>query len=329
MIFADKLIALRKKAGWTQEELGEKMEVSRQSIAKWEGAQSIPELNKLLKLSQLFGVSLDYLLKDEIEETAPQQEGEEPPYRMVTLETAQTYMQLRQQVAPSIALGTLLCVLSPVGLILFSLLSLYPQWGISQNAAAGLGMCLLLVMVAVAVFLFLRVGNKSSEYGYLDKEPIETQYGVEGLVKERRNTYKARYDTCNTVGTMLCICSVLPLFLTMAFNRTDVNMALSVCLLFVLVAIGVYLFVRAGVVWASFSRLLQIDEYSKKNKQAMGTPMGAVSGSYWMIVTAIYLTVSFAMDSWSYSWIIWALAGVLYPLFMSLLRSRLNKRGDK
>lgn len=64
MIFADKLILLRKKAGWSQEELAEQMNVTRQSVSKWEGAQSIPDLEKIIKLSQLFGVSTDYLLKE-------------------------------------------------------------------------------------------------------------------------------------------------------------------------------------------------------------------------------------------------------------------------
>lgn len=66
MILADKIITLRKKNGWSQEELADQLEVSRQSVSKWEGAQSIPDMNKILKLSKVFGVSTDYLLKDEI-----------------------------------------------------------------------------------------------------------------------------------------------------------------------------------------------------------------------------------------------------------------------
>ena len=65
MILADKIIDLRKKNGWSQEELAEKLQVTRQSISKWEGAQSTPDLNKILAMSQLFGVTTDYLLKDE------------------------------------------------------------------------------------------------------------------------------------------------------------------------------------------------------------------------------------------------------------------------
>ena len=66
MILADKIIRLRKKNGWSQEELAEKMGVSRQAVSKWEGAQSVPDLGKILQLSTLFGVTTDYLLKDDL-----------------------------------------------------------------------------------------------------------------------------------------------------------------------------------------------------------------------------------------------------------------------
>ena len=67
MILADKIIHLRKKMGWSQEELAEEMNVSRQAVSKWESAQSVPDLAKILQLSALFCVTTDYLLKDEIE----------------------------------------------------------------------------------------------------------------------------------------------------------------------------------------------------------------------------------------------------------------------
>lgn len=51
MILADKIMNLRKKAGWSQEELANQLNVTRQSVSKWEGAQSIPDLDKVIQLS--------------------------------------------------------------------------------------------------------------------------------------------------------------------------------------------------------------------------------------------------------------------------------------
>lgn len=69
MTFSDKLIALRKKAGWSQEELAERLNVSRQSVSKWESAQSMPDIDKILQLSSLFSVTTDCLLKDMQDDT--------------------------------------------------------------------------------------------------------------------------------------------------------------------------------------------------------------------------------------------------------------------
>ena len=65
MIIADKIIDERKRNGWSQEELADKLQVSRQSVSKWEGAQSIPDINRIIQMAELFGVSTDYLLKDD------------------------------------------------------------------------------------------------------------------------------------------------------------------------------------------------------------------------------------------------------------------------
>ena len=68
MILAEKIVQLRKKNGWSQEELAAQLNVSRQAVSKWEGAQSVPDLDRILQMSALFGVTTDYLLKDELEE---------------------------------------------------------------------------------------------------------------------------------------------------------------------------------------------------------------------------------------------------------------------
>lgn len=87
MIFADKLITLRKKAGWSQEELAEKLNVTRQSVSKWEGTQSVPDIDKILQLSRLFGVTTDYLLKDNAAEPE-YTEDDTSPLPRVTLTAA-------------------------------------------------------------------------------------------------------------------------------------------------------------------------------------------------------------------------------------------------
>lgn len=75
MILADKISYLRKQQGWSQEELADRIGVSRQAISKWESGQSVPDMKKIIKLSEEFQVSTDYLLKDEMETPTPPPEG--------------------------------------------------------------------------------------------------------------------------------------------------------------------------------------------------------------------------------------------------------------
>jgi len=67
MILGEKIIRLRKQREWSQEELASQLGISRQSVSKWESGASIPDLDKIIKMSSLFGVTTDYLLKEEIE----------------------------------------------------------------------------------------------------------------------------------------------------------------------------------------------------------------------------------------------------------------------
>ena len=64
MKFNEKLVSIRKKQGLSQEELGMELQVSRQTISKWETGQSYPDFQSLVMLSDYFGMSLDELVKD-------------------------------------------------------------------------------------------------------------------------------------------------------------------------------------------------------------------------------------------------------------------------
>lgn len=320
MIFADKLIQLRKKAGWSQEELAEQMNVTRQSVSKWEGAQSVPDLEKMIRLSELFGVSTDYLLKDNIEDTDCSSALVEdiPVLRRVSMEEANAFISVKAETAKSIALATFLCILSPICLIVLSVASEVTDMGLSENAAAGIGMIVLLIIVAAAVAIFISSGRKTAAYEYLEKEIFETEYGVTGMVKERKAQYNATYTRNNIIGACLCIMSVIPLFGGAVFNEDNELLIVFMLAVFLIVAgIGVVHFIRSGVVWASYEKLLQEGDYTKEKKKNQSVA-SSVSGAYWLIVTAIYLAYNFITDNWDKSWIVWPIAGVMFPVVLMI-----------
>ena len=324
MILADKIIDLRKKAGWSQEELAQQLGVSRQSVSKWEGAQSIPDIDKILQLSRIFGVSTDYLLKDEIELPAeePAAADSTPALRRVSMEEASTYLSLRKAAAPRIALATLLCIMSPILLIFLAGASDTGYIAISEDSAAGLGLCVMVALVAVAVALFISAAAKSREYSFLESEPFETEYGVSGMVTERKKAHRAAHTRATIFGTVMCILSVMPLFLAQCFNADDMTCIASVCVLLAMVAIGCFAFVYSGVYHAAMQKLLEEEDYNREAK-AKKPVAGTISLIYWLAVTAIYLFVTFWPGievSHQYSWIIWAVAGVLFGAVMGTVK---------
>ena len=331
MILADKIVSLRKKAGWSQEELAEQLGVTRQSVSKWEGAQSIPDMDKVVQMSRLFGVTTDYLLKDELEEqTAAPVEEESSPLRRVTMAQAAEYLTRRKAAAPKVAFAVLLCVVSPVTLLLLSAMSEGQRFHISENAAAGIGLCVLLVLVAVAVSIFLRADAEVRDYRFLEEEPFETEYGVTGMVRQRQQEYAETRTRYTTIGVVLCVLAAVPLFAAVCVNGSDLLYVAAVGALLVLVGIGCLFLVNAGVYSGAMEQLLEEGDYTRGQKKHHKV-RGTVTTIYWLVAVAVFLVYTYGPSGNGqpqYSWIIWAVAGVLYAAVMGVVRLLLRGRKD-
>ena len=319
MIFADKLILLRKKAGWSQEELADQMNVTRQSVSKWEGAQSVPDLEKMIRLSELFGVSTDYLLKDEIEEAEYIGSSDDTPsLRRVSMEEANAFLSVKARAAKTIAYAAFLCILSPIALLILSAISESTAGVLNEDIANGIGMIVLIILVAIAVIMFISSGSKTAPFAYLEKEKFETEYGVSGMVKERKAQYKDLHTKNNIAGTCLCITALIPLFVgTIVDADNDLFLTIMLSISFLVAGIGVICFIRTGIIWASYEKLLQEGEYSKENKEKTSF-LSAIYTAYWIIATAVYLGYSLSSNNWGQSWIIWVVAGVIFPAVIAI-----------
>lgn len=326
MILADKIILERKKNGWSQEELADKLNVTRQAVSKWEGAQTTPDLQRILEMSRLFGVTADYLIKDEID--APEEYIEEvtdtPGIRMVSMDEANDFLALNQKTTPKIALGVSLCIISPICMFLLAVCAELHMIPLSEDAAGGIGMIVLLAIVAIACSIFIDCNIKTSPYKFLEKEIIETAYGVTGMVNEKKKQYEPTYIRFNIIGTVLCLMGAMALFciaiLDNGDNSDDFVAVVFLCLMFIIVSIGVNFFVLAGNTQAGFEKLLQKGGYSIKEKTK--SPLAAsVSGVYWLIVTAVFLTFGFTTNDWKTCGFIFPVAGVLFPVVLIIAKA--------
>ena len=185
MNLSEKIMLLRKKQGWSQEELANRLNISRQSISKWESGQSQPDIDKIILLSQLFQVTTDYLLLD--------QENEEhrPIGIYLSLSQAQEYLTLRKQSSLKIAFATFLCVISPIPLIGLTTLSQYQRFHITENFAVSIGLSFLIICITIAVILFCLCAFKVKKYEFLEKEDFSLENDVKEYTLKEKEEYQA------------------------------------------------------------------------------------------------------------------------------------------
>ena len=92
-------------------------------------------------------------------------------------------LEAKKQSAGTVAFATMLCILSPIGLILLGAMSEVPRYGISENVAAGIGMILLLLLIAAAVAMFIISGSRTKSRYNVRYEEIR-RLGLRSLVHE-------------------------------------------------------------------------------------------------------------------------------------------------
>ncbi|MBQ9773097.1 MAG: helix-turn-helix transcriptional regulator [Clostridia bacterium] len=324
-MLADKIILERKKKSWSQEELAERLEVSRQSVSKWEGGLSVPELDKIIAMSALFGVSTDYLLKEEVNEDvreAPRVTETPTVLRTVSLEEAKTYVACVRRMAWRIALGVLLCILSPIPLIELAVFAGVDM--LSEGPAMALGLSALFVFVAIAVALFVPSSMRLSAYMYVEKGDFCLQTEAKNRLQEQHSRYSATHRVSITVGCLLCVFAALPLLITACiWGDLEILLVSCVCVLLAIVAVGVFLMVRTSYVNGSYQKLLKTGEYAPESKRRSEL-LELVSTIYWCVALALYLTLSFLTGAWHLTWIVWVVAAVLSPILDMVVGKKKN-----
>ena len=324
MILADKIIENRKKNGWSQEDLADKLGVSRQSVSKWESAQAVPDMKKIVMMSEVFGVSTDYLLREDIEEPAepeitPVDNGLEDTVRSVSMEEASSFLEHNERAARRISTGVMMCILAPVLLIVAGGLAEAELISVSETAATAAGTAILLVIIALAVALFVREGMRGKRYEYLDNTAIDTEYGVSGMARSRRDSYAEKHSRLLIMGIMMYILGAVPMLLleiTRYSNNTDLLPILGVAGMLIIIAAGVKLIVLTCIRQGGYDRLLEEGDYTRLNKKA-----GKYDGIYWAIALVIYLGWSFVTMRWEMTWVVWPIAGVLFAAYREIMKA--------
>ena len=227
--------------------------------------------------------------------------------RHISLTQAKRYLSIVEKCANYVAIGVMLCVFSPIMIILFSGLS--ENYGLPENLIFSGGMIFLFIMIVIAVGIFIYSDYQTKEFKFMKDEGFCLDVGVKAFIEEERNQKKNVFTIKTIIGVTLCIISVIPVIVTGAMQGNGFAVIFSVCLLLFIVGIGTFFLVSCGMAEDAYKVLLTDGGHKKRIKDKR---METISSVYWCIVTVIYLAWSFLTFHWGSTWVIWPIAGVLF-----------------
>lgn len=283
MSFGENLQFLRKKNNWTQEALAEKLEVSRQSVSKWESDSAYPEMEKLLQICELFSCNLDTLLRGDVEQS--QQE-----------DTAQ-YDRAMNTFSKRVATGVGLLI---AGLGVQCLLSSFAR----MEPAAD--MCLMLFVVIGVILLVLA---KLDRDGFIKRHPVIAPFYTEEQLDAFQKKF-TRWMACSIGAVLLGLVWMLgseelPLPRTCADGN---NFYLSFFLFIVAGAVSAMAYI--GTQKAKYDLETYNHENSPEGK-AHSNKVGKWCGCIMLLATAVFLATGFLADAWRVNWLAFVIGGLL------------------
>ena len=283
MAFSENLQYIRTQAGITQEQLAEQLEVSRQSVSKWESGASFPEMDTLLRICDLYDVNLDTLLRGSVEESN-------------VSDTAQ-YDTFMNQFSIRIAFS--------VGGIIAAVALMVMQ---SHNAAY-MGTMAVTVMLAIISICAVTIIASSIQMDYFRKRhPVIADFYAE----EQKDAFHQKFIWYIAGGMGAILFGVVLLVFFGSFAMSEVYESLLSAGFLFIIAAAVTAFIYAGIqedkykVW-KYNRDNNPTPEAKKRLNMIGTACGCIM----LLATAVYVALGFIRDAWGIAWWVFPVGGIL------------------
>lgn len=310
MAFYDKIAMLRKERGLSQEELADMLDVTRQSVSKWESGQSLPDIQKIVQIADIFGVTTDYLMKDEQERVA-KADSIRSEQKLLSRSQAEANILQSKKDAVKYATAVALFILSPLVLVALHFSNVAEYVGYPAILITGISCLILFVAVGVGILIYSylkRLGQKS--------EDCIAAGDVRNYIEQKKGQFTPQCAVLLIVGVALCLLSVIPLLVFILVVKQ--YLVVGIVVFDIMLATAVALLVVAGTRWFAFDRLLGSGKYSKEGKRR--DKISEIAGGiYWPLVLAIYLASSFISGHWDKTWIIWPVAAVIFVVFETVI----------
>ena len=281
MNFAENLQNLRKKKNMTQDELAEKLQVSRQAVSKWESGSGYPETEKIISICDIFNCSMDELIKGKI-----------------SLDEKDNYDLIMSKSAKQVAIAVALILLGVS--IFLTIASLAPD--VEQYSLIGI--CAILLGVSFAVPLFIINGSKIEEFK--KKNPILNNVYTENELE----VGKAKYTKFIAIGISIILIGVMIMMLLLGLKFGGEESPLPIAILMYFITIGTSIIVYASNMKEKFD----IAKYNKENTieyKEIKNKVGKICGIIMLITTIIFLIWGFTLNMWEINWMVYPIGGIL------------------
>lgn len=293
MSLGENLQFLRKKENITQEQLAEQLNVSRQSVSKWESDSAYPEMDKLLQLCNLFHCSMDDLVQKEISQVYIEDKADYDNH----------FNEFSKYV--SLAVGVILFGLSVMNLI-YGINYFFPNEIIKEDLCSMF--FLIFVVIGVAILVLMGIRHED----FKKKNPFIINFYKE----EEIDKFNRKFSVMVTTAVSLFIIdAIIFMGAETAFPAIDENEyleSLIFCIFFLIIAAGVMLLVYAGIQKDKYD----INKYNQMNDKKSevykkDSLTGSVCGCIMLIATILYLIGGFVFSKWAMPTIVvFAIGGV-------------------
>jgi len=282
MGLGENLLNYRREHGMSQEDLAEALQVSRQSIYKWESGQSLPEVEKLILISELLGCSLDDLVKRDVN-------FENQDFKRLCLKHYHRF---------SFAIGL------GVFIVLFGVASFMLLIEVLEsNPTLPVVVLLIHVIVAVVLFIYFGIG-----YDHFEKENKD-RMGDVIFTSDEKSRFMKRFGLMYSLAVALVLIGVI-LIIVFSNELQKQNLWPLSLMLFLIGAAG-YLFTRYGILLEAYEnadKVLQKKEKKEKRRETIASKANAV---VMLIATMVFLVLGFVWSLWHPGWVAFVVGGLV------------------
>lgn len=298
MNLSENLQNLRKSKGMSQEELAEKLDVSRQAVSKWETGETSPETEKIIMICDLFDCTMDDLIKGKV---------------ITEVNTSKkAYDKFMNKFSKGLSFGVFMILIGVT--LLLTIIGLAPKNSLDKYIFIGVAVLMIFVIIAVPIFIVLGIKMDSLQRKYKN---VKNFYSV-----EEQEKFETKFAIMIASAVSIILVGVIILILLLGFKIFDIESILPYAIFMIFVTIASPIFVYAGIQKSKYDMDIVRNGHIAISKE-MEEKIGRISAVIMIIATIIYFILGFIFNLWTINWLVYPIGGMICGI-VSVLNSKEN-----